>query len=117
LSPLAAVVLFAVFAFLFAVAGFFTAWLLRRDIPTPLKNIPYECGEETVGRTWIQFHVGYYVIALIFVIFDVEAVFLVPWAVAFKALGLVGFIEMAIFIAILLLGLLWVWKKGALEWL
>ncbi|MBN1475873.1 NADH-quinone oxidoreductase subunit A [Candidatus Sumerlaeota bacterium] len=97
--------------------GFAAAWLLRRDHPTPLKVIPYECGEETVGRTWVQFHIGYYVVALVFVVFDVEAVFLVPWAVAFKELGVAGFIGMMIFIGILLLGLLWVWKKGALEWL
>lgn len=117
MSPYAAIVLFLIVGFLFACGGFVAAWLLRRDTPTTLKTIPYECGEETVGRTWVQFHVGYYVVALIFVIFDVETVFMVPWAVAFQALGLTGFIAMMVFIVILLLGLLWVWKKGAFEWL
>lgn len=117
MSPYAAVAVFFAVGVAFALAGFATAWLLRRDQPGGFKNIPYECGEETVGPTWIQFHVGYYVIALVFVIFDVEAVFLVPWAVAYMNLGLAGFVGMMVFIGILLLGLLWVWKKGALQWL
>lgn len=117
MTPHVAILVFLVVGIAFALGGYIASWLLRRDRPNPLKTIPYECGEETVSRTWIQFHVGYYVIALVFVVFDVEAIFLVPWAVAFRELGAAGFVAMMVFIAILLLGLAWVWKKGALTWL
>ena len=71
---------------------------------------------EAVGDPWIQFRVQYYIYALVFVIFDVETIFIYPWAVGFKALGIPGFIEMSIFIAILAVGLIYAWKKGVLEW-
>jgi len=80
------------------------------------KGEPYECGIPTHGKTWIQLNVGYYLFALIFLIFDVEIVFLYPWAVIYRSLKLFGLIEMVVFIAILLIGFLYVWKKGALEW-
>ncbi|MEM0979223.1 MAG: photosynthetic/respiratory NAD(P)H-quinone oxidoreductase subunit C [Cyanobacteria bacterium P01_H01_bin.58] len=76
----------------------------------------YESGMEPIGGAWIQFNIRYYMFALVFVIFDVETVFLYPWAVAFNQLGLLAFIEALIFIAILVVGLVYAWRKGALEW-
>jgi len=81
------------------------------------KYVPYECGELPIGESWIRFNSRFYIIALIFIIFDVEVVFLFPWAVVFKSIGLVAFVEMFIFIAILLVGLAYVWAKGDLEWI
>ncbi|MBN2241231.1 MAG: NADH-quinone oxidoreductase subunit A [Acidobacteria bacterium] len=80
------------------------------------KYIPYECGEIPEGQAWIRFNIRFYVLALIFIIFDVEIVFLLPWAVVFKQLGTFAYIEGVIFIAILVVGLAYVWKKGDLEW-
>jgi NADH:ubiquinone oxidoreductase subunit 3 (subunit A) len=80
------------------------------------KYATYECGEEPQGPAWIQFNVRFYVFALIFIIFDVEAIFLFPWAVVFKRLGTFAFVEGLIFIAILVVGLAYVWRKGDLEW-
>ncbi len=77
---------------------------------------PYECGIETIGPSWIQFKVGYYLFAILFLIFDVEVAFLVPWAVAFKKIGMVAFVEILIFFVILGIGLLYAWKKRALRW-
>ena len=76
----------------------------------------YECGEESEGSAWLQFNIRFYVIALIFLIFDVEVVFLFPWAVVFKDLGLLAMVEMAIFLVILIVGLAYVWVKGDLNW-
>ena len=76
----------------------------------------YECGEESEGSAWLQFNIRFYVIALIFLIFDVEVVFLFPWAVVFKELGLLAMVEMAIFLVILIVGLAYVWVKGDLNW-
>ena len=76
----------------------------------------YECGEESEGSAWLQFNIRFYVIALIFLIFDVEVVFLFPWAVVFKDLGLLAMVEMAIFLLILIVGLAYVWVKDDLNW-
>jgi len=76
----------------------------------------YECGEEAEGNAWLQFNIRFYVIALIFLIFDVEVVFLFPWAVVFKKLGLLAFVEMGIFLVILIVGLAYVWVKTDLDW-
>ncbi len=84
--------------------------------PNPIKQQTYECGIETVGDTWIQFKVQYYIFALVFLIFDVETVFLFPWAVAFDMLPLFAVFEGIIFILILVAGLVYAWRKGALEW-
>jgi NADH:ubiquinone oxidoreductase subunit 3 (subunit A) len=83
---------------------------------SPLKRKTYECGEEPDGPAWIQFHPRYYVIALVFVLFDVEAAFLFPWAISVGKLGLIAIIDMAIFVVILLLGWWYALKKGALDW-
>ena len=76
----------------------------------------YECGEEVEGSAWLQFNIRFYVIALIFLIFDVEVVFLFPWDVVFKDMGIVALVEMGIFLTILLIGLAYVWVKGDLDW-
>jgi NADH:ubiquinone oxidoreductase subunit 3 (subunit A) len=84
--------------------------------PNPIKLETYECGIETVGESQVQFRVQYYIFALVFLIFDVETVFLYPWAVAFKQLEMFMVVEGIIFILILLAGLAYAWKKGVLEW-
>ncbi len=84
--------------------------------PTDIKLDTYECGLEALGDIWVQFKVQYYLYALAFVIFDIEVVFLYPWAVAYNQLGLFALVEMAIFLLILVGGLVYAWKKGALEW-
>ncbi len=85
--------------------------------PNPLKSQTYECGIETVGVNWIQFRVQYYIFALVFLIFDVETVFLFPWAVAFDQLPLFAVLEGVLFILILAAGLIYAWRKGVLEWI
>ena len=85
--------------------------------PNSIKSQAYECGIETVGDTWVQFKVQYYVFALVFLIFDVETVFLFPWAVAFDFLPLFAVLEGVLFILILVGGLVYAWRKGAFEWL
>ena len=84
--------------------------------PNPIKGASYECGVEAKGDSWVQFKVQYYIYALIFVIFDIEVIFIYPWAVAFKQMGFFALIEMFIFIAILAFGLAYAWKKNVLEW-
>lgn len=95
----------------------FLAGILAPKKPNQLKDETYECGIETVGETWIQFRAQYYIYALVFLIFDVEAVFLYPWAVAFNALTLYAVLEGVLFILILVGGLIYAWRKGALEWI
>ncbi|MBI3990754.1 MAG: NADH-quinone oxidoreductase subunit A [Candidatus Omnitrophica bacterium] len=99
-----------------ALSAFTFSWFLRPRKPTPVKNSTYECGILPQGSAWIQYNVVYYLFALIFVIFDVEVVFLFPWAITFKTLGPFAYVEMLIFIFILLLGLAYSWKKGILKW-
>jgi NADH-quinone oxidoreductase subunit A len=89
---------------------------IRPEAPDPVKMDTYECGVETEGDSWVQFNFRYYLVALIFVIFDVEVVFLYSWAVAFPDQLLVGFVEALTFIAILVVGYLYAWRKHALEW-
>jgi NADH-quinone oxidoreductase subunit A len=82
----------------------------------PAKTSTYECGMETIGKTWVQFNFRYYFFAILFVAFDVLTVFLYPWAVNLKGLGLVGLIAVAVFFGILMVGYIYAWRKGALEW-
>lgn len=84
--------------------------------PGASKNAAYECGLESTGDPWGQFRVQYYIYALLFVIFDVEVVLIYPWAIVWKSLGVVAFVEMVIFLGILAVGLAYAWKKGVLEW-
>ncbi|MBI2435045.1 MAG: NADH-quinone oxidoreductase subunit A [Candidatus Hydrogenedentes bacterium] len=100
----------------FVAGGLIASRLLAPHRPGRVKNTPYECGEVPIGQAWIQYNVGYYLFGLLFLIFDVEAAFLCPWAVVFKQIGLAGFLEMAIFLAVLIVGLIYAWRKGALEW-
>ncbi|HEX7277827.1 MAG TPA: NADH-quinone oxidoreductase subunit A [Acidimicrobiales bacterium] len=90
--------------------------LVRPTRPQPQKYINYECGVDPVGTGWSQSQIRYYIFALLFVMFDVEAVFIFPWAVRLEAYGLFGLVEMTIFIVILALGLLYAWRKKVLRW-
>ena len=90
--------------------------LLRPTRPQPQKYLTYECGADPVGISWSQSQIRYYVFALLFVLFDVEAVFIFPWAVRLEALGTFGLVEMVVFIVILALGLVYAWRKGVLRW-
>jgi len=108
--------LFVILGIAFVGSAFVTAWFLRPRDPNPVKTSAYECGETVKGHSWIQFNVRYYLIALVFVVFDVEVLFLVPWAVVFRTLGPFAYVQMMIFIVILVFGLVYAWKKGALEW-
>lgn len=84
--------------------------------PSAAKSATYECGMDTIGKSWVQFNFRYYYLALLFLVFDIETVFLYPWAVAYGRLALFGLIEMVIFVGILVVGYLYAWKKKALEW-
>mgnify|MGYP005865021175 CR=1 FL=1 len=84
--------------------------------PNRVKLQTYECGVETIGDSWVQFRVQYYIFALIFLIFDIETVFLYPWAVAMDQLPLFAVVEGILFILILVAGLMWAWRKGVLQW-
>ncbi len=116
-SNFASVLLFMLVALAFVVIGLLLSKLIRpKGTPSPDKLSTYECGETPVGIAWIQFNIRFYVFALIFIIFDVEIMFLLPWAVVFKTLGMFAFVEGLIFIGILVVGLAYVWRKGDLEW-
>ncbi|MBK7432555.1 MAG: NADH-quinone oxidoreductase subunit A [Chitinophagaceae bacterium] len=104
-------------ALAFSSIAILIAKILTKTTTNPQKGEPYECGIPTQGKTWIQLNVGYYLFALIFLIFDVELVFLYPWAVAAKAVGWLALVEMVIFIFILFMGFLYAHKKGALKWM
>ena len=110
-----------VLALIFPLGGILTSWLLGRlrirpQLPNPVKDDVYECGVTTEGSAWVQFNFRYYYFALLFVIFDVEAVFLYPWAVSFQRVGVAGFIAVLTFVVILIVGLVYAWRKKALEW-
>ncbi|MEX1157880.1 MAG: NADH-quinone oxidoreductase subunit A [Thermomicrobiales bacterium] len=90
--------------------------LVRPNNPNPTKEMPYESGVPDVDPPRARYTPRFYVVALLFVVFDIEAIFLFPWAVAFDALGLFGYIQAVVFIGLLLAGLAYEWKKGALEW-
>ena len=107
---------FLIVGVFFVSAAFFAAWLIRPRRPNSVKLDTYECGQPAFGSAWIQYNVKYYLYALVFVVFDVETVFLFPWAIAYRQLGLFAFVEMMVFIAILLVGLAYTWMKGFLRW-
>jgi NADH-quinone oxidoreductase subunit A len=92
------------------------AKLVRPENPHRTKLMPYECGIDPVGSSRGRYTVRFYIVAILFVVFDVETIFLFPWAVKFKALGVFGLVEMLIFLAILIVGYIWIWTKGALDW-
>jgi len=100
----------------FTGATFAAAALIRPSNPNPIKLEPYECGVPGVGDARDRFHIRYYVLAMLYLVFDLEVVFLYPWAVQYDKLGLFGLMEMLVFVAILLIGYFYAWKKGALDW-
>jgi len=112
-----AVLLFILLGALFVPINLFIGSLIRPKIYEPDKYTPYECGEESEGHLFNQFNPRFYIIALIFIIFEVELAFLFPWGVLFRRLGWFGFVEMFIFVAILLVGLVYAWGKGDLDWI
>ncbi len=107
---------FFITAIVLVAAGILGAWLLAPTSFNQQKSQPYECGIPTQGTSWIQFNVGYYLFALLFLVFDVETVFLFPWAVVMKTIGITAFVEILIFFVIIVLGLAYAWKKQALKW-
>jgi len=116
LTAYAAVLAFLVVAIAFLAVNLLVWKVIRPSRFSEEKLTTYECGENPVGSAWIQFNIRFYVFALIFIIFDVEAVFLLPWAVVFRELGVLAYLEGLLFIAILMVALAYVWSKGDLEW-
>lgn len=110
-------ILLIICAIVFSAGGIFVSSILAKRSKNSQKGQAYECGVPTIGQSWIQFNVGYYLFALLFLIFDVELVFLYPWAVVVKEIGMVALIEIIIFIFILFLGFLYAHRKGALKWM
>lgn len=121
-SDYATVLIFVLVGFVFAAIALIAAKIIRPSNPSPAKMTTYECGELPLGPSWVRFNVRFYLIALFFIIFDVEVIFLYPWAVVFKSLypvpglGALIFWEMIIFLLILTVGLAYVWVKGDLDW-
>jgi NADH:ubiquinone oxidoreductase subunit 3 (chain A) len=115
-SPWVLVAFFFIVAPLLPAAGIIAAGLLAPKKPNPSKNSAYECGIEVVGESWVQFKAQYYLFVLIYLVFDVEAVFLFPWAVAYDVLPTYVIAEGILFVAILAAGLVYAWKKKALAW-
>lgn len=119
LTHSATIGIFLLLTVVFPLAALGLAWAVRpkpKTLADDDKLLPYECGVDTIGPTWIRFKVNYFLYALVFLAFDIEVVFLFPWAVKFQMLGLFAFVEMLIFIFILIVGLWYAWKEGALEW-
>ena len=115
MSNQAIVLFFLVGAIFVGAVLIFSGYVAPRSF-APQKFDPYECGIPTKGTTWLQFNVGYYLFAILFLVFDAEIVFLFPWAAVMKEVGMVAFIEIVVFIFILGLGLAYAWKKHALTW-
>lgn len=111
-----AIIVFLLAGIVLVAGGNFISNLISHKSDNLQKREPYESGMTTIGPTWVQFKVGYYLYAILFLIFDVEAAFLIPWAVVFKKIGAVAFVEIIIFLVILGLGLIYALKKGALKW-
>jgi NADH-quinone oxidoreductase subunit A len=107
---------FVAISWIFPVLPLVLSWVLRPKRANAVKLQTYECGVETVGDTWVQFKVQYYIYGLVFLVFDVELVFLFPWAVAYNRLDFFGFVAGLIFILLLLEALIYAWRKNALEW-
>jgi NADH-quinone oxidoreductase subunit A len=116
LTEFGKIFVFILTAALFVVVAIYVARLLRPKRPTFEKLTTYECGENPEGSPWVKFNIRFYVVALIFLIFDVEVVLLIPWALEYKALGIVGYLIGAIFLILLGVGMAYEWKKGDLEW-
>lgn len=113
----AALVLLTICGIAFAGGGILISKALAKTSNNLQKGLSYECGIPTIGTSWTQFNIGYYLFALIFLIFDVELVFMYPWAVVVKEIGINALIEILIFMFILFMGFLYAWRKGALKWI
>jgi len=113
----ASLILLLVCGIAFAGGGILLSKVIAKTSFNPVKGLPYECGIPSTGKAWVQFNVGYYLFALLFLVFDVELVFMYPWAVVVKEVGLVAFVEILVFMFILFMGFLYAWKKGALTWM
>jgi len=111
-----AILIYIAIAVAFACFAIAASYLLGQRKPTALKQAPYECGMTTIGSSFQRIPIKYYIIAMLFLLFDIEVVFLYPWAVVFKQFKVFGFVSMVIFIGILLIAYIYIWKKGALEW-
>jgi NADH-quinone oxidoreductase subunit A len=111
-----AILIYIAIAVFFALFAIIASHLLGQRKPTALKQAPYECGMTTIGSSFRRIPIKYYIIAMLFLLFDIEVVFLYPWAVVFKQFKVFAFISMAIFIGILLIAYIYIWRKGALEW-
>jgi len=116
LTEFGKIFVFFLLGIVFVAGGLLVAKLLRPHNPTPEKQMPYECGEDPIGEPWVKFNVRFYVVALIFILFDVELVLLFPWALVFKSLGMAAYAAGAIFIVVLFLADFYLWSKGDLEW-
>ena len=117
LSQYLPVVLLAALALLFAVLSLAASSVLRPNRPTPAKLAPYECGIEPERLPkGERFSVKFYVVAMLFIIFDIETIFLFPWAVGFRRLGLFGFVEMVVFIGLVFVAYVYIWRSGGLDW-
>lgn len=110
------ILIMLVIAILFAVANIALSAILGKKTYEKGKLKPYECGIEPFGEPHVRFDIKFYLIAIFFLLFDIEALFLFPWAVVYSKIGMFGFIEMFLFIVILLIGLIYIWKKGGLKW-
>ncbi|MDT8324940.1 MAG: NADH-quinone oxidoreductase subunit A [Bacteroidota bacterium] len=108
--------IFIILGLVFVAGGLLVAKILRPHNPTDEKTLPYECGEDPIGPQWMRFNIRFYVVALIFILFDVELVVLFPWAIVFQKLGMFAYVAGAIFIVILFLADFYLWGKGDLEW-
>ncbi len=111
------VAMLTIIGIIFVAIALFTSRLIRPSNKTNVKLSTYECAEIPVGDARVHYNIQYYMIVIVFLVFDVEVLFLYPWAVQFKKLGGLGFIEMVIFIEILIIGLAYAWRKEALEWI
>ena len=112
-----ALIIYALLAAAFVLVLLLLAKLLRPSAPSQTKVEPYECGIKVAADSRGRYTVRYYILAILFVIFDVETIFLFPWAVRYRHLGWFGVAEVAVFLGILLVGYVWAYKKGALEWI
>jgi NADH-quinone oxidoreductase subunit A len=110
------IIVLVAIALMFGLGSLVFSSLIGQKKPNPVKLSPYECGCEPVGSARERFSIKFYIIAMLFILFDIEAVFLYPWSILFKRLGMFGLMEMGVFIVILFVGYIYVWKKGALEW-
>ncbi len=116
LSKYSPILIFIVLAGAFGLVTLALSYLVQPKYPEPEKLSVYECGSEPFSDSRMPFPVRYYVIAMLFVIFDIEVIFLFPWAITFNQLGFIGFIEMMIFIGLFVVAYIYAWRKGALEW-